>query len=961
MTVRPDQSHFISGDLSLAQGISRQPPHLRRDGQVEALLNFQPSIVDGLRRREGTELVAAITDLNQSDDLMIHLVLGSEGESYAIVYGKDASNNLILRAWDLSDGSEATVDTTSTAAVDYLELNNAASDELVLRTSGDVTFIGNRTVALGVTTSDQYTVDQTFSAIDISRTALERLYSETPLELVADETYVDDEDVDNTDITAASDFLVASAGTDFYARVASGGESVEGNYLYDTGDVTFGVYLSRQIDTPFFLYAFNYDDRDQELYLRFKMYDLPLTGVSLAFSGGKHFLDKTGGWTDYKVLNPGDTVFISVGAGSVQSGYYTIIEKVSDDRIEVDPAGELNTGGATPTARTLPDANQTGLTVSKICSARIAAIKLGGDKPVNGSFANMDQVAEYLQGIVREKATELNLSYTNDIGIRWMYKGKRWLITAPHAGAGTGVDFALYLLAGGIAGIDSDNEGYQLDGAGTGGPQRIPYADRWALTADPGIEDAAIDPAKFPVELARTALSPITLTLRPFTLVDRPNGTPESNPAPRVFTEGVKFRDLTTFDNRLLVAAGPFVAGSQAGDIGQFYVEDTTSPVDSDPLDLDTGAAGGIVYMVPMQRTVVAIGRDAQYELERVDRVTPETARFVSTTRLKTDPVSPGIGGSQLYLPGGDGRSTSVFEYQYDGNFVTSQAVDVAAHVDGLIPSGTIRIATSDTESMTLVLVGTTVYAYTQTFSGNQPVQQAWTVWSYQNTTVDLGVLGSSAYILTKLEAENGWSIERQPLSKQNAQTGFVFRPALDAWTTATGTDSGDSTLIDTDLSDGEVVDLVVGADGATLVGPWTVASGQITIDDADGDFQQACIIGKSISAATLLTRPFFNRAGGAAFGGSGGVDIGFSVDVLSIDVRVRETGQFTVFSQAINDPTDFRSNTFGPETGTRTTQYFSVLGGNMDTRQIIIQTTDPRPMTISAVRYKCKLIERRC
>lgn len=47
---------------SLLQGISQQPKHLRKQGQVHDMLNMQPDVVRGLRRRNGTELVKCNTD-----------------------------------------------------------------------------------------------------------------------------------------------------------------------------------------------------------------------------------------------------------------------------------------------------------------------------------------------------------------------------------------------------------------------------------------------------------------------------------------------------------------------------------------------------------------------------------------------------------------------------------------------------------------------------------------------------------------------------------------------------------------------------------------------------------------------------------------------------------------------------------------------------------------------------------
>lgn len=63
---------------SLLQGISQQPKHLRKQGQVHDMLNMQPDAVRGLRRRNGTELVGAITGWNSFDVLKPITMAGLE-------------------------------------------------------------------------------------------------------------------------------------------------------------------------------------------------------------------------------------------------------------------------------------------------------------------------------------------------------------------------------------------------------------------------------------------------------------------------------------------------------------------------------------------------------------------------------------------------------------------------------------------------------------------------------------------------------------------------------------------------------------------------------------------------------------------------------------------------------------------------------------------------------------------
>lgn len=63
---------------SLLQGISQQPKHLRKQGQVHDMLNMQPDVVRGLRRRNGTELVSTRNGWSSSNVLKPITMAGLE-------------------------------------------------------------------------------------------------------------------------------------------------------------------------------------------------------------------------------------------------------------------------------------------------------------------------------------------------------------------------------------------------------------------------------------------------------------------------------------------------------------------------------------------------------------------------------------------------------------------------------------------------------------------------------------------------------------------------------------------------------------------------------------------------------------------------------------------------------------------------------------------------------------------
>ena len=99
---------------SLLGGVSQQPDSLRRIDQFTQQENLNPSIIDSIKKRAGSEFVTNLAGLSGLTAAAIHVFEASNKEKYFIVATPE------LFVYKVSDGSAVTV-TNPSAFVDYLD------------------------------------------------------------------------------------------------------------------------------------------------------------------------------------------------------------------------------------------------------------------------------------------------------------------------------------------------------------------------------------------------------------------------------------------------------------------------------------------------------------------------------------------------------------------------------------------------------------------------------------------------------------------------------------------------------------------------------------------------------------------------------------------------------------------------------------------------------------------------
>ena len=285
---------------SLFGGVSKQPPHLRFDNQLEDAENAVFSVADGASKRAGSQVV--VVPLDDEGAVLagayrMHAIDRDETEQYLFLYV--GGEGVIYHV----DGTAQTFARTL-AAKNYMD-----NGYLRLVTVADYTLIVSTAVEVEVETSPDYTL-----------TAEHETYTNMLATTPANQTY---HKTLETDLSQAQGF-----------------------WYYDTGTGTYGTYSSN-LDSEFVLVS-NYtkDSRNPGGFsVIYETFDITQAGC--AFTVANKTITSAGAFDDY-TWAAGDHVCISAKVGTgVVLGIYEIAS--STDNTLVLKADDRLTGNDTVT------------------------------------------------------------------------------------------------------------------------------------------------------------------------------------------------------------------------------------------------------------------------------------------------------------------------------------------------------------------------------------------------------------------------------------------------------------------------------------------------------------------------------------------------------------------------------------------------------------------------------------
>lgn len=485
-----------------------------------------------------------------------------------------------------------------------------------------------------------------------------------------------------------------------------------------------------------------------------------------------------------------------------------------------------------------------------------------------------------------------------------------------------------------------------------------------------------------PIKLERTT-APTTSSVAVFdadvnTWTARASGTDATNPGFSVIVDGDGgLTDVAFYRNRLVLSGEQWVAFSQAGEYFNFYIVNVSSLVDDDALE--ARLSHEITDIQAFRKALVVFTSSGlQYESNSPDLLTPTTLAFDLTTRYETQDVHPIVLGSAMYFVGEKVDGSILYEYLYDDTQLSSVAADTSRHVDKLLPDDVRSIDGSTSHTTVLVLpnnqpedadllledgdrilmesgddilldqapIGANeLNVYRYYWDEEQKRQSAWSVFCFgdDDSIADIAVLGNYCYMLTEITSEStAYVLERLPLGvDREADTGMPFTVHLDRWAKKTGAYSAPNTTwtLDSDAlsADKAVLGAAFGSDAGDIID--LTQSGTSFSGSGDHDEGDA-YVGQSFTFQLVPTRMFRRDRNGAA-------DVLGDLLLNKIGIHHFETADYLL---SVSTPRrvdrDKAFSADAPANGT-TRAYF---GGDADDTTISIESTSPKPTTVSAI-----------
>jgi|GEM_PF-3227173 len=720
---------------SLHGGISQQPTHLRFDNQVEESVNVDFSVVDGVSKRPGTWFIAKPDPApDAAGNYRLHAINRDGSEKYLVLYG-EGDYRVFTDA-----GVEAAV-TISSAAAAYLALNSPTADQIRIVTVADYSIIVNTTVEVSGTTSiEEITVSGEYKNFEV-------LSSYNP------------------------------AYQSFW-RATTAGSQPAGLYQYDVDPNTFGIWRAQNITAAGWGAPGNFWDDANKNPMGFKLKErkwypasVNITGYTYTHAGTT--LTKVGAFAGY-THHADDYIRLSGGSPSVTAGYYQVVSKTSDDTIVI--------GGMTAS-------NRTGIDTGGISREFEVSVNFN-----TTAAADMYDVALRFQNALQADGATMmlvNWQPPNVVGGIGFFQ-----IVSQYRGA----DLGFIDLEAPSSGYDirATTRPFQPDNSqvGTGTPptSTVPLADRWLSWSEDGVQVGSIDADKMPVRMTRTGVSPPTFSIDQIDWKPRTSGDNDTNPIPSLWQNGLPISDVFFFRNRLWFAGGEHLVASQAGDFFNFFLDDATEIVDSDPIDvsLSSEQVTLIDFVVPFRKTLLIFTKAGrQFELSSPEALTPSTAAITPSTDYQSAPVRPQPVGSSVYFVGNEWGYNQLREYYYDDIRIANVAGNVSAHVPRFLPN-TVRsiIANSNHNIVGVLPVDCCeMYVYRFYWIGGRKEQSSWTKYQFNSNyrVCDVAMLGDSAFIL--VESNSQYVIERLMMGPEDSEEDEHYVcPCPNSGTTTTTT-----------------------------------------------------------------------------------------------------------------------------------------------------------------------------
>jgi hypothetical protein len=348
---------------------------------------------------------------------------------------------------------------------------------------------------------------------------------------------------------------------------------------------------------------------------------------------------------------------------------------------------------------------------------------------------------------------------------------------------------------------DEDESGYWMEfvgasGSGTG-------TGYWKETQTPQ-EKYKINPATLPHVLVRLANGEFALSscdgqtiavgATTYTIPSwgqRQVGTDISNPPPSFVDNTIN--DICFFRNRIGFLADENVILSEASEFFNFFRTDTTSLLDSDPIDVASSHTRVSVlrHAVPFSERLVLFADQAQFYLSAQDILTPKTATIQQTTEFNAlKDAKPLVVGKNIFFPFNRGAFSGVMEYYITQDTLEFNGIDISSTIPSYIKGSIDYITASSNEQICAFLSSenkNTLYIYKYFLTGDEKLQSSWSKWVFDSGATILGVEFIDNIMYMLISRSDGVFLEKVHVESGYADADSDFTIYLDRKITEAG------------------------------------------------------------------------------------------------------------------------------------------------------------------------------
>ncbi len=262
-------------------------------------------------------------------------------------------------------------------------------------------------------------------------------------------------------------------------------------------------------------------------------------------------------------------------------------------------------------------------------------------------------------------------------------------------------------------------------------------------------------------------------------------GDAESNPHPSFV--GFAITDISGFQSRLTLTAGPHFVGSRTNIPADFYAKSVVVQSDSDPLDFSstTESEVAIKWMVPFDRDLLLMSKKHQFIVSGLTALTPKNASMVLTTDFEmASAARPSSTGRTILFPFTVGTHGGVKEFFASDEIATNGADNLTELINTYIDGVITYISTSTNFYTSLFLTddaasSSTVWVYKYLWEGLEKRQSSWSKWTFSNDVAY--VFWDNADVFALLRSGTDYILTKMDMDFVNHDVGF--RVTLDRQT----------------------------------------------------------------------------------------------------------------------------------------------------------------------------------